>query len=448
MRSAIFRRLPIWDPDGAFRRRWDVFVLFLAVAAATIAPVAVAFQIRATGLYLVLDIVITLVFSADIFVALRTAYTEDSRWVKDPRRIARRYVRGWFWPDAVTAFPFFLLPAGRVATLARLVRVARLARIAKTATGMRSIHRVRNRSTNPYVIRFVLLVFWLLLTAHFIACGFIVVGGVPYDLSPSMRYLQAFYWTVTTLATVGYGDITPDTGNPIQLAFTVIAQFAGVAMYGFVIGNISNLIAHIDLAKTQHRDKMERINAFLKHRRISDSLTRRINEYYAYLWETRRGYDESTVIADLPHGLREHVVLELNRDVIRKVPIFHGAESAFIREVSMNLVPAVYTPGDYVVRAGEIGEEMFFISRGSVDVVSQDESTVYATLTDGQFFGEIALLSSTPRTATIKAREYCDLYSLHRTAFERVLSRYPTFADQVKELAEQRRRETEAASRR
>ena len=86
---------------------------------------------------------------------------------------------------------------------------------------------------------------------------------------------------------------------------------------------------------------------------------------------------------------------------------------------------------------------MFFISRGSVDVVSADEKTVYATLTTGQFFGEIALLLSIPRTATIIAREYCDLYRLDKDKFDRVLTRHPEFAETIQELAERRRAENE-----
>jgi len=218
-------------------------------------------------------------------------------------------------------------------------------------------------------------------------------------------------------------------------------------MYGFVIGNISTVIANIDIAKTQYREKMEKINTFLKYRNMPENLTKRINDYYDYLWESRRGYDESSVVDELPFSLRIQVATELHREIIAKVPLFAGASSAFIRDLILNMVSVVFTPGDYVVRKGEIGEEMFFISRGSVDVVSEDESIVFATLQEGAFFGEIALLLSTPRTATIKAKDYCDLYSLNKTTFERILSRYPDFAKNVKEMAEQRRKETEEAAK-
>ena len=100
-----------------------------------------------------------------------------------------------------------------------------------------------------------------------------------------------------------------------------------------------------------------------------------------------------------------------------------------------------------IVRAGEVGFDMFFISRGSVDVLSADETTKYATLTDGQFFGEIALLLSMPRTATIRAREYCDLYRLDKETFDRILVRYPSFKENIQELADARKKEVESVQK-
>ena len=68
---------------------------------------------------------------------------------------------------------------------------------------------------------------------------------------------------------------------------------------------------------------------------------------------------------------------------------------------------------------------------------------MYATLTAGQFFGEIALLLSGPRTATIRARDYCDLYKLDKDSFDLILRKHETFAVKVKELAQKRRAELE-----
>jgi voltage-gated potassium channel len=87
------------------------------------------------------------------------------------------------------------------------------------------------------------------------------------------------------------------------------------------------------------------------------------------------------------------------------------------------LRPVVFTPGDFIFRAGQYGQNMYFISRGTVEIIAPDGTTVLTTLTDGQFFGELALLFSQPRSASVRAVDYCDLYTLDKDTFDHVLTR-------------------------
>jgi voltage-gated potassium channel len=167
-------------------------------------------------------------------------------------------------------------------------------------------------------------------------------------------------------------------------------------------------------------------------------LQRRIYDYYAYLWENRLGYDESAVLAELPPSLRIEVALVLKQDFIHKVPFLKGANRELMRDIAMELQPVIFTPGDFIFRAGEIGRHMYFISHGTVEVISADGKSIYATLTDGDFFGEIALLLSQPRTASIRAIDYCDLYALDKETFECVLDHYPDFAEHIRAMASKR----------
>jgi CRP-like cAMP-binding protein len=84
---------------------------------------------------------------------------------------------------------------------------------------------------------------------------------------------------------------------------------------------------------------------------------------------------------------------------------------------------------------------MFFISKGTVTVLSADENITYASLKAGQFFGEISLLLSMPRTATIKAAGFCDLYRLDKEHFDIVVEQYPDFKKSIRVLADKRRDE-------
>ena len=173
----------------------------------------------------------------------------------------------------------------------------------------------------------------------------------------------------------------------------------------------------------------------MRFRKIPGQLQKEIRGYYDYLWESRRGYNEAHVFADLPDSLKLKVSIFVNKAMIEKVPIFEGAGDALVEELLMHLKPAIFTPGDYVFRSGDVGDCMYFVNSGRVEVVSSDGNTVFATLSPGSYFGEMALLLNQPRTACVRAVDYVDLYTLNRAPLAEILKKFPAFQKHLHELA-------------
>jgi CRP-like cAMP-binding protein len=109
----------------------------------------------------------------------------------------------------------------------------------------------------------------------------------------------------------------------------------------------------------------------------------------------------------------------------------------FLASLILALKPVVFQPGDFVIRKGELGGEMYLISRGEVEVID-GSGNVVATLGEGNFFGEFSLLTSAPRNATVRAKSYCDFFVLDKSDFTRVLRDRPQFLKSIMEIAQTR----------
>ena len=119
--------------------------------------------------------------------------------------------------------------------------------------------------------------------------------------------------------------------------------------------------------------------------------------------------------------------------------MFKGAEPQFIEQILAKLQPIVLPPEDYVIHEGQIGHEMYFINHGEVQVFSEKDNKVIENMESGAFFGELALLYSVRRTASVKTLTYCELFVLEKNDFSQVMADYPSFADKIQEIAEKRR---------
>jgi len=127
----------------------------------------------------------------------------------------------------------------------------------------------------------------------------------------------------------------------------------------------------------------------------------------------------------------------VNRGVIETVPLFEACDGVFQHNIAMVLKPEVVDAGEFVIRKGDVGDKMYFLVRGEVEVVD-GEGRVVNTLGPGSFFGETALILAAPRTASIRGRQRSDLFVLERGDFNRVLRDHPHFARSILEASRAR----------
>jgi voltage-gated potassium channel len=120
---------------------------------------------------------------------------------------------------------------------------------------------------------------------------------------------------------------------------------------------------------------------------------------------------------------------------VARVPLFRGLDAEEVAEIMSLLHARLTAAGEVITRKGEAADCMYFIVSGEVDVDLGGERVV---LGEGAFFGEIALLKRTRRSATIVTRGRTQLLVLNADDFHRLVERRPEIGLHIRQVAEAR----------
>ncbi len=123
------------------------------------------------------------------------------------------------------------------------------------------------------------------------------------------------------------------------------------------------------------------------------------------------------------------------------IPLFSDLPRAAFIELLVHMKMRELSPGELVMREGEVGDSFFVVASGQVRIFRLGEGgqeLTLARLGDGAFFGEMALLQGGPRTASVVVEEDTQLFELERTVLERVVARYPSVSAVLRNFYKQR----------
>ena len=188
---------------------------------------------------------------------------------------------------------------------------------------------------------------------------------------------EAFWWAIVTIGTIGYGDVVPVTALGKLIATCTI--FAGLVLMALPVGIIATAFAE----QIQRRD-------------------------FIVTW-----------------------------GMISRVPLFAELDATEISDVMELLRAQVVEAGEVVMRAGEAARSMYFIAAGEVEIEIKGKKE-HIRLGVGQFFGEVALLRRTRRTATVTAITRTNLLGLDAHDLHALMQRDPRIAERIEDVVEKR----------
>ncbi|XP_043498074.1 potassium voltage-gated channel subfamily H member 2 isoform X11 [Polistes fuscatus] len=454
-----------------FKAVWDWVILLLVMYTAIFTPYVAAFVLsepdynsKKSKKYgddpiVIIDFIVDVTFIVDIIINFRTTFVNrNDEVVSHPGKIAVHYLKGWFIIDLVAAIPFDLLIVSsdtdelgldkdETTTLIGLLKTARLLRLVRVA-------RKIDRYSEYGAAVLLLLMASFALIAHWMACIWYAIGNAErptlkskvgwldilandthqfYSYNntggPSIksRYITALYFTFSSLTSVGFGNVAPNTDT--EKIFTIIVMLIGSLMYASIFGNVSAIIQRLYSGTARYHTQMLRVREFIRFHQIPNPLRQRLEEYFQHAWTYTNGIDMNSVLKGFPECLQADICLHLNRNLLNNCRAFEGASPGCLRALSLKFKTTHAPPGDTLVHRGDVLTSLYFISRGSIEILKDD--IVMAILGKDDIFGENPCIYPTvgKSSCNVRALTYCDLHKIHRDDLLDVLALYPEFSN-------------------
>lgn len=227
--------------------------------------------------------------------------------------------------------------------------------------------------------------------------------------SESEQYLSAFYFSLVTVTTVGYGDILPDT--PAEKQFVILCIITGAFLYAYVIGDFTLLLTNLSQERDEYDSKMRSVNDLLSYIEAPPELRQKVQNYYDFKYRNKEG--KSELIEELPTPIQDALIQHRYGRLIARVPFFATLTPRAVVELCMQLKSFTVPPRDSIMRQGEWNDELLILSKGAAKTQDRDKAGRFTSYEVGSFWGELQFLGlERQRTLTVVATTYCEVASL------------------------------------
>ncbi|XP_036429412.1 potassium voltage-gated channel subfamily H member 5 isoform X2 [Colossoma macropomum] len=447
-----------------FKTTWDWVILILTFYTAIMVPYNVSFKTKQNNVtWLVLDSVVDVIFLVDIVLNFHTTFVgPGGEVISDPKLIRMNYLKTWFVIDLLSCLPYDIINAFEnvdegISSLFSSLKVVRLLRLGRVA-------RKLDHYLEYGAAVLVLLVCVFGLVAHWLACIWYSIGdyevideltntiktdswlyqlatsiGSPYRYNASgsgqweggpgkdSLYITSLYFTMTSLTTIGFGNIAPTTDG--EKIFSVAMMMVGSLLYATIFGNVTTIFQQMYANTNRYHEMLNNVRDFLKLYQVPKGLSERVMDYIVSTWSMTKGIDTEKVLSICPKDMRADICVHLNRKVFNEHPAFRLASDGCLRSLAVEFQTIHSAPGDLIFHAGESVDTLCFVVSGSLEVIQDDE--VIAILGKGDVFGDVFWKETTlaHACANVRALTYCDLHIIRREALLKVLDFYTAFAN-------------------
>ncbi|XP_072991097.1 potassium channel KAT4 isoform X1 [Typha latifolia] len=418
------RRFVIAPYDQRYRW-WQMFLILLVIYSAWVSPFELAFEKVDSGSLLIADLVVDIFFAIDIVISFFVAYLDTSTYllVDDPRKISMRYATSpWFVMDVASTIPFQVIyrivsgkrNGGSVFGFINLLRLWRLRRVSSLFARLEKDIRI-----SYFWTRYLKLICVTLFVLHSAACVYFWMA-VHYrikehtwigsqisnfmDRSIWLGYTYAMYWSITTLTTVGYGDLhSQNTGEKV---FNIFFMLFNIGLTAYIIGNMTNLIVHGAIRTFVLRDTINQVSCFASKNRLPDGLREQMMAHMQLKFKTMELQQEE-ILTDLPKAVRSSIAQHLFQQTVQTTYLFKGISEDFMVHLVSEIKAEYFPPKVDIILQNEIPTDCYIIVSGTVDILTNKNGAekFLSKLGPADMAGEIGVIFNIPQPFTVRTKK-------------------------------------------
>ena len=442
-------------PDNPYKKIWDLLIAILILYSAIITPYEIAFSDSNKSSWF--EILIDIFLAIDIVLTFFSAYTdEEENLVKNHKKIIKKYLKSWFIIDIISVLPLNnLFKNGKYSGLTKISKLPKLYRLIKLTKLLRmtkmsskgNLNRVtkffmEKLKINANVERLFFFVLTFLLMNHLCACFWYFMAKIE-DFSPDSwvvrlgymdnsnleLYIISFYWTLTTVTTVGYGDIT--AGTTIERIYNLFIMSFGVLLYSFAIGSLSSIVSTLDQKSEEMNQKLQILSSIKKEFNLEQGIYDKVRKVIKYDL-SRNQKDKMVFLQELPNKLRIELSQIMHDKVIQNFYFFRDQPSDFFAYVAPLLKPVKFSKNDYLYKCQDMIDEMYFVAKGTV-IFCLDKrygEKEIREIKKNNNFGEIEMCLNEKLSFNIKIKSRnCELFVLKKNDFLRLSVNFKEFIE-------------------
>ena len=251
------------------------------------------------------------------------------------------------------------------------------------------------------------------------------------------RYVHCLYLSISIFSSNVFGDIVPS--SPFEQLLACLLTLMAKVFMVFLYSEVSDLVSSYYSAYIKHIMKTKHIVKWLQIHDCPNSIIKRVITYRDFLWRKYKGTDDASLIMAMPVTLQYRTKYLILEQLVKSSDAIPKDEDGAIISIIKSANIMLYPKGEFIIRDGEIGDEMYFLIEGTVEIFGGN-GVSFGKLSPGKCFGEMALISENCqiRKANVVAITNISVAVLKKADFTWICSAYPSFNKKIIEITEER----------